>query len=350
MAAGRRYSGTYRDENQGGGALPRVDRWSIRKEPNQGGWLKPQYTRRRGRVVAEAPHIYRELARYAIDGLRKTGHARDQVLVGETAPLGRDSGSLTTRPIAAVDFYRELFCLDDRGRRLRGSAARLRRGCSRYRAMKANGVAHHPYTRGAGSAPTARTRSNWITIDTMERLERELDRGARYRRFRRGAPVYITEFGFQSRPPDRYGVSLSRQAAYINEANWLAYRRPRIRAVAQYELDDEPAVGTFNTGLRFEDGRAKPSLTAYRTPLWVERSHGAITVFGQVRGAAPGLRVRVEFRRPGRSYSTLRTVTLRNRRGYLRLRFRERSGYWRLAWEPPGGATVHSRTAKAARR
>ena len=215
--------------------------------------------------------------------------------------------------------------------------------------MLATGVAHHPYTRGGGSAPTGSTRSNWVTIDKMDRLERELDRAGRYGRFRRGAPIYITEFGFQTRPPDRNGVSLARQSAYINESNWLAFRRPRIRAVAQYELHDEPAVGTFNTGLRFDDGRAKPSLSAYRMPVWVERSRGGITFFGQVRPGERGQRVRIEFRRPGRSYATLKTLTLTNSRGYVNMRFRERSGYWRLAWESPLG-TVYSRTAKAARR
>ena len=47
-ALGRRYSGTYADENQGGAVLPRVDRWSFWNEPNQAGWLSPQYVRRGG--------------------------------------------------------------------------------------------------------------------------------------------------------------------------------------------------------------------------------------------------------------------------------------------------------------
>ena len=40
-ALGRRYSGSYADENQGGGVLPRVTRWSLLNEPNQPGWLTP---------------------------------------------------------------------------------------------------------------------------------------------------------------------------------------------------------------------------------------------------------------------------------------------------------------------
>jgi len=47
-AVGARYSGGYRDENDDGALLPRVSFWSIYNEPNQGGWLTPQYQRRGG--------------------------------------------------------------------------------------------------------------------------------------------------------------------------------------------------------------------------------------------------------------------------------------------------------------
>ncbi len=53
-ALGVRYSGTYSDENQGGGVLPRVTRWSLGNEPNQPGWLTPQYERKRGHLIATA--------------------------------------------------------------------------------------------------------------------------------------------------------------------------------------------------------------------------------------------------------------------------------------------------------
>ena len=61
-ALGRRYSGAYADENQGGGVLPRVRRWSLLNEPNQPGWLTPQYERKKRRLVATAAVVYRALA------------------------------------------------------------------------------------------------------------------------------------------------------------------------------------------------------------------------------------------------------------------------------------------------
>ena len=71
-ALGTRYSGTYADENQGGGTLPRVDRWSMWNEPNQPGWLNPQSTSVGGRRVITAARIYRDLARSGFASLRAT--------------------------------------------------------------------------------------------------------------------------------------------------------------------------------------------------------------------------------------------------------------------------------------
>src|SRR3954452_23977972 len=116
-ALSRRYSGRYRDENQGGGVLPRVTRWSLGNEPNQPGWLTPQYERKRGRLIATAAVIYRRLAQAGIRALRASGHPRDQMLLGETSPIGRTSGSLARRPIPPLEFVRKLFCLNaPRGR------------------------------------------------------------------------------------------------------------------------------------------------------------------------------------------------------------------------------------------
>jgi len=117
-ALARRYSGSYHDENQGGGVLPRVSRWSIWNEPNQGGWLKPQFVRRHGHTLPESPIIYRGLVHAAVKALRANGHSRDHIMLGETAPIGRTTGRLLTRPMSPVIFYRELFCLDSRGHRL----------------------------------------------------------------------------------------------------------------------------------------------------------------------------------------------------------------------------------------
>jgi hypothetical protein len=128
-----------------------------------------------------------------------------------------------------------------------------------------------------------------------------LDAAARRRVIARRAPVYLTEFGYQTRPPDPFGVSLADQARYLNYADYVAFLNPRIASVAQYGLRDDAASGGFNTGLRFASGRAKPSLAAYALPVYVVRTHGGHgRIFGQVRGAGAGANVDVQQRESGR--------------------------------------------------
>ena len=78
--------------------FPQVKRWSLWNEPNQPGWLSPQFGRVRGAVVPVAADVYRSLARSAIAALRASGHGGDQILLGETAPVGRTTGPLARRP------------------------------------------------------------------------------------------------------------------------------------------------------------------------------------------------------------------------------------------------------------
>jgi hypothetical protein len=348
QALARRYSGSYRDENEGGGILPRVRRWSIWNEPNQGGWLKPQYTRSHGRVVPASPYIYRELVNAGVRALRTSGHAHDEIMLGETAPIGRTRGRLLTRAMSPGVFYRELFCLDAHGSPLRGHAARLRPGCTHFRRPQVTGVSHHPYTVGAYRSPRSAAASDWVTVSTVDRLLKILDQAAHHHRLRRHTGIWYTELGYQTRPPDRFGVSTHRQAAYINESNWIAYRSRRVHSIAQYELFDEPEVGVFNTGLRFADGRPKPSLEAFRMPIWVDPSSRRVTVFGQVRPGSRGQAVRIQFRRRGGHYHTRARVVLRSSRGYFVRHFRARDGYWRLTWTPPGSSgPLRSRTARS---
>ena len=331
-----------------GRRYPGVARWSFWNEPNQGGWLTPQWRRRAGRWVPWAPHMYRDLVRAATAGLAASGHGGDELLLGETAPIGRTTGRRYKRSLAPVDFYRELFCLNSRGRRLRGKSARVR-GCGSYPRLDVTGVAHHPYTRGASKSPRWRPGGRDITIGVIGRLATWIDRGARARRVSGRLPIWFTEFGFQTRPPDRYaGTSLSRQARWLNESDWMAWRNGRVRSVAQYELFDERALGAFQTGLRFLRGKAKPGLAAYRLPIWPVQSRGRTRIWLHVRPQARvGMpqEVTIQYRtRRGRPWRALRSATT-DARGYVYTSTSRRAAQWRFAWNG-----MRSRTAAPASR
>jgi hypothetical protein len=311
---------------------PSVRRWSVWNEPNQGGWLTPQYEITSKGATPAAPHRYRKLVQAATSGLADAGHSGDQVLLGETAPIGRTRGSLATRSMPAVDFWRELMCLDTKGRKLTGSNASVR-DCTSPGRMDVTGIAHHPYTKGAGKAPSDRGGSRDITLASIGRLYLWADRGARARRVPSRLPVFNTEYGFQTNPPDKTaGVSQSAQAQYLNQADYMSWRDGRLRSFAQYELFDERDTGAFQTGLRFDDGRAKSGLDAYRLPVWAFKRSGYNYVWGMVRPARGGSQtVTVEYyHASARKWRRVRTVTVSGSDRFVYLRTHARGKYFRL--------------------
>jgi hypothetical protein len=352
QALGTRYSGSYADENEGGGTLPRVSRWGLWNEPGVGRWLTPQFVRRRGRVVAASPARYRQLATAAIAGLRATGHGSDQILLGETAPIGNTTGKLDTRPVATATFWRDLLCLDRSGHALRGRAA-VEQECTHPPRLLATAIAHHPYIRGGSRAPLTRPRRDEITIANLGRLQTILAQGARLGRIPRGLPIYYTEYGFQTNPPDKnLGVKLAKQAEYLNQSDWITYRQPAVKGLAQYLLRDDDGTSGFQSGLKFADGRLKPSYAAYRFPVWVVRKGVSVTVFGFVRPAPDGASgvVRMQVRLPKeKNWVTLRSVKP-NGKGFVLATFWSRRGSWRLVWEPDVGQQEISRVAREANR
>ena len=69
----------------------------------------------------------------------------------------------------------------------------------------------------------------------IRRLGDYLDSAARAGRVPANLPIYATEFGLQSNPPDpTVGNSPERQAALLNEKEEQSYRYPRLKSYAQY--------------------------------------------------------------------------------------------------------------------
>jgi hypothetical protein len=260
---------------------------------------------------------YRRLARAGVRALRATGHRRDVILLGETAPVGRYFGPLASRNADPVTFIRTLF---SGGGRLRVS-----------------GFAHHPYTQGAAAAPDAPVSPGQISFVNLGRLKQALAFGARRGVVRRGLPIWLTEFGYQTNPPDfRLGVPWGAQAEFLNYADFLAARDPRVRSVSQYKLVDDDDVGGFQTGLRlFGSGEDKDALAAYQLPIWVARRGRSVRVYGQVRPAGRS-RVRVRLLRDGKQVASWRV------RGQFIRRVRFGRGSWQLV-----SGSLESRVARA---
>ena len=340
---GRRYSGTYVDPY--GVTLPYVSAWSIWNEPNWGGLLQPQS--KRGEPFA--PHLYRRLYRAASGALRGSGHGQDIILLGETAPLGVDQPG-PTRSLKAAKFYRELFCLDER--------LKPRAGCGDYAKrgpLYSTGVAHHPYP---VLAPPERRSADkgYIRLADEKRFVRILNAADRYGRVEGRLPIWYTEFGYQTRPPDPYrGISLRKQAEFNIRAEHVAFKQSRVVSMALFLLRDTPPRrqyrpserlywATYQTGLRFHDGRKKPAYEAYRLPLLRLDRH---RFWGMVRPASydSDLTVQIEHRGPGGGrWRPIAERRITNPRGYFtfRLQFPKR-GEYRIAWRGMASLAAASR-------
>ena len=117
--------------------------------------------------------------------------------------------------------------------------------------------AHHPYygapTRDADHAAAARHRGKAptaVTLGNISVLIKEVTRLYGNKR------IWITEYGYQTNPPDRiFGVSCAKQATYLTQAYAIAKQNPRIDMFLWFLLRDEPRA-------RMEEGWQSGLLTA----------------------------------------------------------------------------------------
>ena len=336
-AAVLRY-GTRADGPYGG----QVALWSLWNEPNLEHYIWPQLKRTRYGIVDLAAARYRKLWQAGWKSIaRYDPSSRSKVLFGETAAIS-----------SPMDTLYAALCLDEEGMPFKGRL-RVLQGCGgKIARLPIGGLALHPYNNFAiGSVFTRSFTKDSLPMAYMSRAHTLLDRAARYGRIPRGRGIYVTEFGFQSSPPNPFGdaLSLSRHAAAINEADRLFWGDRRVRSVAQYELYDVGNPGEFNTGLRFAEGERKPAFDAYRMPLVVTRlGADSVEVWGQVRPATGRTRVVVEIAGVG----TVVGQPTTNAAGYYRFGVR-RPGAARLRysarWTAPDGETLLSRVASAGR-
>jgi hypothetical protein len=293
-----------------GKQFPNVDLWSLWNEPNLYSWLSPQ--RKKGTPIS--PSLYRNLYLAGHAGLERSGHDGDTILLGELMPRGGTS----SKKVPPLDFLREMACLDKNYRQYRGTAAR-KRGCKRVGRIPTSGLAYHPYTLANGPSVKERVAGD-AAIGQLSRVTRTLDALARRGKLPRRTPLWITEFGYQTRPPDPFATPLRRAPNLMDESEWIAYRNSRVKSYSQYTLFDAP---TWQGGLRFANRRQKPGVyDAFALPLHLERkSGGRVEVFGAVRSASSG-DVEVEFKSTRRaSYRSLGSVPV-NSVGYFRRTFR----------------------------
>ena len=63
--------------------------------------------------------------------------------------------------------------------------------------------------------------------------------------------LWITEYGYQTNPPDKtiFGTSWANQAKYMSQAYAIARKNPRIDMMVWFLVRDEPNLGGWQSGL-----------------------------------------------------------------------------------------------------
>ena len=127
--------------------------------------------------------------------------------------------------------------------------------------------AHNPYYGVPTETPTTKppgTRSGQvptsITLANINVLIAAVSHLYGPRRF------WITEYGYQTRPPDpAFGVSWAEPGALPDARRSRSRRRnPRIDLMLWFLVRDEPNLAGWQSGLMTADGRKKPAFSAFQ--------------------------------------------------------------------------------------
>jgi len=250
--------------------FPWVTKFQIWNEPNQARWLRPTsallYVTRLLNPAYAALHA-------ATAGAKVAG--------GGTAPRGSTGGVSPLAWITAMHRAR----------------ARL------------DVYAHNPYPldpkRETPLHAPACSKCTTVTMATLSRLERLV--GLYFPRAR----IWLTEYGYQSNPPDRIlGVTPALQARYMSEGAYAAYRAPRVDMLIHFLYRDEPTLARFQSGLVTLRNAPRPALAAFELPL-AETSHSgsSTSLWGQLRAPNVGT-VAVLEQRTGTAWTSFARITV----------------------------------------
>jgi hypothetical protein len=271
---------------------PYVRMWAVWNEPNQRRWLRP---------TTPATYV-KKLLNPAYAAIHSVS-PRSQVAGGVTAPRGSTGGVSPVAWIAGMA----------------AAHARL------------DAYAHNPYPLRPGETPMSGgcDHCETITMATLPRLLRDVQKA-----FGVHTRIWLTEYGYQTNPPDRLlGVSYATQARYESEAALCAYEAPRVDVLIHYLVEDEPDPARWQSGVYTARDHAKPALQALRFPFTQQSRRGrTTTLWGQIRpgGVATYRLLRYEagtWVRVGRDRRT-------TARGYLRRAVNAAPGARYRLWIP----------------
>jgi hypothetical protein len=287
FAAVTRFSGSFQ-------GISRVRYWQVWNEPNLGLFLMPQ----RAGETDLSPDLYRPI----VNAFAQVVHSvrpDNLVVAGGLAPFSSD----VDVAIPPLRFMRELLCMS--------AGPRPRPTCNA--SVTFDVWTHHPYTSGGPNHKA--TNKDDVSLGNLPEMRALLDAAQRagHVRSRGQTRFWVTEFSWDSRPPDPKGVPDARLARWIPEAFYRMWSSG-VSLITWFKIRDEPFPDSFyQSGLyRWSGGtsttyRAKLSQRAFRFPFVALKNGTAVEIWGRTPTSRAGS-VIVE-RRVGARW--VRALTLR---------------------------------------
>jgi hypothetical protein len=240
LAAAKRYSGKFKRDD--GTVLPPVRKWLAWNEPNNPMFLSPQWQKvGKKRYIPIAARNYVAICRAVHSGVHASHLAKQVVGCGATDPRGNNAARSRRPSISPIAFLNDL---------------------KKYGLRKRDFdvYAHHPYYGSRTETPTTKPKGKQtITLANLGVLTKRL--GQLYG----NKKLWITEYGYQTRPPDRaFGVTWIRQAQYLTKAYSIARKNPRVTMMLWFLIKDEKRLGGWQSGFFTAAGKKKPAYNAFR--------------------------------------------------------------------------------------
>ena len=204
--------------------------YGIWNESNLGNFLAPQFDKK-GKIVS--PAAYAKLAAAGYAGI-KAGSPKALVAIGETSSNGKDKPKQGSTDSTTPGTFAKLVAQANKK-------------------LKFDAWAQHPYPVPVNQGPAQKVRYPNVAFSTMKQFEKDLDKWFG----RKNIPVWITEYGNETKPGEPKGVTEAQQAAYVPQAIAFAKKDPRIPMFIWFVFRDS-AGSPWQSGVYRTSGAAKP--------------------------------------------------------------------------------------------
>jgi len=278
QAVAARYSGSYDPPGQAP-RLPAVQAVQVLNEPNQDAWLAPQFD---GSAII-GPDQYRVLLNASYNAIKAVNPGM-LVVTGGTSPYGdRPGGPYPPggARVQPVQWWEKFLCVRaKKAKKKKGKKGKKSKNV-RYVRTACGGkpvfdVFSHQAIDNTGKGPLeSGPAPGDVSTPDLGRLVGLLRASERLGTVAGGRhQVWVTEFWYDSKPPNPVGAPLLTQARWIEQTLYL-YWKAGANVAINFTIQDSTLFPVtrngFQSGLYFLDGSPKPALTAFRFPFVTER-------------------------------------------------------------------------------